>query len=58
VSAVIFERPLIMPTDLDPAFARKRAEQAHAQAESMIVLVWLTICLVGMLGLLFEVVRQ
>ena len=47
-----------MPTDLDPAFARKRAEQAHAQAESMIVLVWLTICLVGMLGLLFEVVTQ
>jgi hypothetical protein len=43
-----------MPTDLDPAFARKRAAQAQAQTETTIVLVWLVIC-VGMLGVLFEV---
>ena len=46
------ERPLIMPTVLDPAFARKRA--AQAQAETRIVLLWLVIC-VGMFGLVLEV---
>ena len=43
-----------MPTDLDPAFARKRALQAQAQTETTIVLVWLVIC-VGMFGLVPEV---
>jgi hypothetical protein len=44
-----------MPTDLDPAFARKREAQAKAQAETTIMLVWFIIC-VGMLGLVLEVV--
>ena len=43
-----------MPTDLDPAFARKRAEQAHAQTETTIVLFRLIIC-VGVFGLVLEV---
>jgi len=43
-----------MPTDLDPAFARKRAAQAQAKTETTIVLVWLVICL-GMFGLVLEV---
>ena len=43
-----------MPTDLDPAFARKRALQAQAQTETTIVLVWLVIC-VGMFGLVLKV---
>jgi hypothetical protein len=44
-----------MPTDLDAAVtARKRAEQAQAQTETTIKLVWIIIWL-GMLGLLFEV---
>ena len=47
-----------MPTDLDAAVsARKRAEQAQTQILVTIVLVWIIICL-GMVGLLFEVVRQ
>ena len=47
-----------MPTDLDAAVsARKRAEQAQTQTLVTIVLVWIIICL-GMVGLLFEVVRQ
>ena len=51
------ERPLIMPTDLDTASARKRAAQAHAQTEITIILVSLIICLV-MFGLVFEVFGQ
>jgi hypothetical protein len=43
-----------MPTDLDPAFARKHAAQTHAQTETTIKLVWIIIWL-GMLGLLLEV---
>ena len=39
-----------MPTDLAPAFARKRAAQAKLQTEITILLFWLIICL----GLLFE----
>ena len=47
-----------MPTDLDAAVAaRKREEQAQTQTLGTIVLVWIIISL-GMLGLLFEVVRQ
>jgi hypothetical protein len=46
-----------MPTDLDPAFARKRAAQAQAQTEITILLFWLIICL-GMLGVLFEVLSR
>jgi hypothetical protein len=47
-----------MPTDLDTAVAaRKRAEQAQTQTLVTIVLVWVIICL-GMLGLLFEIIRQ
>jgi len=47
-----------MPTGLDAAVsARKRAEQAQTQTLVTIVLVWIIICL-GMVGLLFEVVRQ
>jgi hypothetical protein len=47
-----------MPTDLDAAVtARKRAAQAQAQTLITITLVWVIICL-GMLGLLFEAVRQ
>jgi len=46
-----------MPTDLDPAFARKRAEQADAQTETTIILFLLIFCL-GMFGLMLEVVRQ
>jgi hypothetical protein len=41
-----------MPTNLDPAFARRRA--AQAQTETTIVLVWLVICF-GMFGLVLEV---
>jgi hypothetical protein len=48
----------IMPTDLDAAVAaRKREAQAQTQTLVTITLVWVIICL-GMLGLLFEVVRQ
>jgi hypothetical protein len=43
-----------MPTDLDAASARKRAEQAHAQTEITMMLFWFIICF-GMLGVLFEV---
>jgi hypothetical protein len=43
-----------MPTDLDPAFARKRAVQTHAQAETTIMLICLIIFL-GIFGLVFEV---
>ena len=39
-----------MPTDLDPAFARKRAAQAKLQTEITMLLFWLIMCL----GLLFE----
>jgi len=39
-----------MPTDLAPAFARKRAAQAKLQTEITMLLFWLIICL----GLLFE----
>jgi len=49
-----------MPTDLDPAFARKREAQAQAQTETTvttIILVCLIICLGG-LGLVFEVFGQ
>jgi hypothetical protein len=47
-----------MPTDLDAAVsARKRAEKAETQTLITIALVWAIICL-GMLGLLFAVVRQ
>jgi hypothetical protein len=46
-----------MPTDLDPAFARKREAQAQAQTEITIVLVWLIISL-GTLVLLFEVLAR
>ena len=47
-----------MPTDLDAAVAaRKREAQTQTQTLVRIVLVWAIICL-GMLGLLFEVVRQ
>jgi len=53
-----FREAAIMPTDLDAAVsARKRAEQAQTQTLVTIVLVWIIICL-GMVGLLFEVVRQ
>jgi hypothetical protein len=43
-----------MPTDLDPAFAGKRAVQTHAQAETTIILVCLIIFL-GVFGLVFEI---
>jgi hypothetical protein len=46
-----------MPTDLDPVSARKRAAQSQAQPEITMLLFWLIIGL-GMLGLLFEIVRQ
>jgi hypothetical protein len=47
-----------MPTDLDAAVAaRKRAAQAQTQSLITIVLVWVIISL-GMLGVLFETVRQ
>jgi hypothetical protein len=46
-----------MPTDLDPVSARKRSAQAQAQPEITMLLFWLIISL-GMLGLLFEIVRQ
>ena len=47
-----------MPTDLDAAVtARKRAEQAQAQTEITIMLVWVIIFL-GTFGLLFEVLWQ
>jgi hypothetical protein len=39
-----------MPTDLAPAFARKRAAQAKLQTEITILLFWLIMCV----GLLFE----
>ena len=39
-----------MPTDLDQAFARKRAAQAELQTEISMLLFWLIVCL----GLLFE----
>ena len=48
------ERSLIMPTDLEAASARKRAEQAQAQTETTIMLVWLVVYL-GLLGLVYEV---
>ena len=48
------ERPLIMPTDLEAASARKRAEQAQAQTETTIMLVWLVVYL-SLLGLVYEV---
>jgi hypothetical protein len=38
-----------MPTDLDEASARKRAEQAHAQTEITMMLFWFIICF-GCLG--------
>jgi len=49
-----------MPTDLDPAFARKRAVQSHAQTEITILLVWLIFCLGLLLVILglFEVFGQ
>ena len=40
----------IMPTDLGPAFARKRAAQAKLQTEISTLLFWLIVSL----GLLFE----
>jgi hypothetical protein len=43
-----------MPTDLEAASARKRAEQAQAQTETTIMLVWLVVYL-GLLGLVYEV---
>jgi Na+/pantothenate symporter len=42
-----------MPTNLDPAFARKRAAQAQTQTQIIMLSFWLIICL-GMIGLLFE----
>jgi hypothetical protein len=39
-----------MPTDVDQAFARKRAVQAKVQTEITMLLSWLIMCL----GLLFE----
>jgi len=39
-----------MPTDLAPAFARKRAAQAQLQTEINMLLFWSII----MLGLMFE----
>jgi hypothetical protein len=39
-----------MPTDLNPAFARKRAAQAKLQTEITILL----FCLIMCVGLLFE----
>jgi len=39
-----------MPTDVDQAFARKRAAQAKVQTEIAMLLFWLIMCL----GLLFE----
>ena len=39
-----------MPTDLDPAFAQKRAAQAKKQTEITMLLFWLIMCL----RLLFE----
>jgi hypothetical protein len=42
-----------MPTDLEAASARKRAEQAQAQTETTIMLVWLVVYL-GLLGLVYE----
>jgi hypothetical protein len=46
-----------MPTGLDPVSARKRAAQAQARPEITMLLFWLIISF-GMLGLLFEIVRQ
>ena len=46
-----------MPTDLDAVSARKRAEQAHAQTETAMLLFWIIISF-GMLGLLFEAFGQ
>jgi len=46
-----------MPTDLDAAAARKRAEQANAQTETTMILFLVIFCL-GMFGLMLEVVRQ
>ena len=46
-----------MPTDLEAASARKRAEQAQAQTEATIMLVWLVVYL-GLLGLVYEVFGQ
>ena len=46
-----------MPTDLDPAFARKREAQAQAQTEITDTLFWLIISL-ATLGLLFEVLAR
>jgi len=43
-----------MPTDLDPAFARKRAVQTHVKAETTIMLVCLIIFL-STFGLVFEI---
>jgi hypothetical protein len=43
-----------MPTDLDLAFARKRAAQALCANRNHDLLFWFIICL-GMLGLMFEV---
>ena len=45
-----------MPTDLGAVSARKRETQAQTQTLVTIKLVWVIISL-GMLGLLFEVVR-
>ena len=42
-----------MPTDLDPTFVRKRAEEAHAQVETTALLAWLVMCLLTF-GLFFE----
>jgi hypothetical protein len=46
-----------MPTDLDAVSARKREAQVQTQTLVTIMLVWVIISL-GMIGLLFEVVRQ
>ena len=48
-----------MPTDLDAARAAARKREAQAQTQTLvtIMLVWAIISL-GMLGLMFEVVRQ
>ena len=51
------ERPLIMPTDLDTVFARKREAQAQAQTEITIMLVCLIIFF-GMLLLMLKVFGQ
>ena len=46
-----------MPTDLDTASARKRAEQAEAQVENTIMLLCLIFCLV-MFVLVFKISGQ